>query len=174
MSHKSKVLFPGTLNKVATQKVGCGTLGSSGRAWGLEPGVQRDRVPALQSVHLCTLTPTPTPTQPALTPYCVAFAQVWSTMLAGFERSVLNTHRSKFSQFLLFYMCHKHPEPCTRFFVEFLIKRLQVGCSREQGAGGGCAGGKGSCWRQSREKGAGSNKQGAARSFIGGKGEGRV
>ncbi len=46
--------------------------------------------------------------------------------MSSFERTILNTHRSKFSQYLVFYMCYKYPEPCVRLFAEFLITRLQV------------------------------------------------
>lgn len=52
---------------------------------------------------------------------------LWDAMLPIFERTILSTHRSKFSQFLIFYICCKHPDPCGRMFVEFLLARLKVG-----------------------------------------------
>jgi RNA polymerase I-specific transcription initiation factor RRN3 len=54
-------------------------------------------------------------------------AAAWAALLAAFERTILHTHRSKFSQFLVFYMCTKYPDPCARLFVEFLLLRLHVG-----------------------------------------------
>ncbi|KAL6758121.1 RNA polymerase I-specific transcription initiation factor RRN3-domain-containing protein, partial [Haematococcus lacustris] len=49
---------------------------------------------------------------------------VWEVLLAIFERSILNTHRSKFSQYLVFFMCYRHPEPCARTFIDFHLSRL--------------------------------------------------
>ena len=53
--------------------------------------------------------------------------QVWDTLMACFERSILNTHRSKFVQFLLFYVAYKGPETASRAFVDLLLDRMQVG-----------------------------------------------
>ncbi len=39
--------------------------------------------------------------------------------------SSCGARRSKFSQYLVFFLCHKHPEPCVRLFAEFLLGRLQ-------------------------------------------------
>lgn len=52
--------------------------------------------------------------------------QAWQALLAIFERTILNTHRSKFSQFLVFYMCLEQPDLCARHFVDFLLSRLKV------------------------------------------------
>ncbi|KAJ9509497.1 hypothetical protein QJQ45_001961 [Haematococcus lacustris] len=49
---------------------------------------------------------------------------VWEVLLTIFERSILNTHRSKFSQYLVFFMCYRHPEPCARTFIDFHLSRL--------------------------------------------------
>ncbi|KAI3426053.1 hypothetical protein D9Q98_008021 [Chlorella vulgaris] len=48
----------------------------------------------------------------------------FETLLAAFERSVLLTHRSKFTQFLLFYSCRQAPEPRCRAFLRLLINRM--------------------------------------------------
>lgn len=56
--------------------------------------------------------------------------QVWEALLAIFERTILNTHRSKFSQFLVFYVAYKHHSPCAQLFVDFLLARLQVRVGR--------------------------------------------
>lgn len=50
--------------------------------------------------------------------------QAWETMLASFERSVLNVHRSKFAQFLLFYLARTSPDNCPRAFLDLLLSRL--------------------------------------------------
>ena len=39
-------------------------------------------------------------------------AGAWSTLLHAFERSILDTHRSKFTQYLLWYLC-KQAGPIT-------------------------------------------------------------
>eukprot|EP00887_Chlorella_sp_A99_P008082 scaffold12.g8082.t1 len=51
-------------------------------------------------------------------------AQAWATLLAAFERSVLHTHRSKFAQFLLFFLCRAAPVECSRGFLDLLFARL--------------------------------------------------
>lgn len=51
--------------------------------------------------------------------------QLWSALLAIFERSILQTHRSKFTQFLLFYVCVREPEHCSRSLVRLLLSRVQ-------------------------------------------------
>ena len=48
----------------------------------------------------------------------------WDTLLAAFERSVLLTHRSKFTQFLLFFACRQSPDHCCRAFLQLLLARL--------------------------------------------------
>ncbi|EFJ48520.1 hypothetical protein VOLCADRAFT_120872 [Volvox carteri f. nagariensis] len=40
--------------------------------------------------------------------------QLWDTLLSCFERTILNTHRSKFTQFLLFYVCIHNPGHCSQ------------------------------------------------------------
>ena len=39
-------------------------------------------------------------------------AGAWATLLHAFERSILDTHRSKFTQYLLWYLC-KQAGPTT-------------------------------------------------------------
>ena len=39
-------------------------------------------------------------------------AGAWSTLLHAFERGILDTHRSKFTQYLLWYLC-KQAGPTT-------------------------------------------------------------
>ncbi|KAL4436668.1 hypothetical protein ABPG75_003807 [Micractinium tetrahymenae] len=51
-------------------------------------------------------------------------AAAWDTLLAAFERCVLLTHRSKFTQFVLFHACRQSPEHCCRAFLHLLISRL--------------------------------------------------
>eukprot|EP00798_Chlamydomonas_sp_ICE-L_P000589 gene589-2011_t len=51
--------------------------------------------------------------------------QLWDVLLGIFERSILNTHRSKFTQFLIFFVCMQHPKSYSRAFIDFLITRLQ-------------------------------------------------
>lgn len=46
-------------------------------------------------------------------------------MLSIFERAILNTHRSKFTQYLVFFVCSKQPQPCAAAFVDLLLSRLQ-------------------------------------------------
>jgi RNA polymerase I-specific transcription initiation factor RRN3 len=50
--------------------------------------------------------------------------QVWGTLLAAFERAVLHTHRSKFTQFLLFHACRQEPQRSTAL-ARLLLSRLQ-------------------------------------------------
>lgn len=49
---------------------------------------------------------------------------MWATLLASFERAVLHTHRSKFTQFLLFYVCRREPQRCCISLVRLLLARL--------------------------------------------------
>ncbi len=51
--------------------------------------------------------------------------QVWDTLLASFERTILNTHRSKFTQFLLFYACLADARHCAASLVALLLARLR-------------------------------------------------
>ncbi|GIL92468.1 hypothetical protein Vretimale_19352 [Volvox reticuliferus] len=51
--------------------------------------------------------------------------QMWETLLSSFERTILNTHRSKFTQFLLFYVCIQSPVYCSQSLVRLLLARLR-------------------------------------------------
>ncbi|GLI69244.1 hypothetical protein VaNZ11_013820 [Volvox africanus] len=51
--------------------------------------------------------------------------QLWETLLSSFERTILNTHRSKFTQFLLFYVCFQSPMYCSQSLVRLLLTRLR-------------------------------------------------
>ncbi|PNH03401.1 RNA polymerase I-specific transcription initiation factor RRN3 [Tetrabaena socialis] len=51
--------------------------------------------------------------------------QVWETLLSAFERTVLNTHRSKFTQFLLFYSCLSSPGHSPHGLLRLLFTRLR-------------------------------------------------
>lgn len=51
-------------------------------------------------------------------------AEAWDTLGTAFERSVLHTHRSKFTQFLLFHMARHAPGPCCRTLLHLLLSRL--------------------------------------------------
>ncbi|GIL51718.1 hypothetical protein Vafri_7665 [Volvox africanus] len=51
--------------------------------------------------------------------------QMWETLVASFERTILNTHRSKFTQFLLFYVCFQSPIYCSQSLVRLLLSRLR-------------------------------------------------
>ena len=48
----------------------------------------------------------------------------WDTALAAFERTILHTHRSKFVQYLLFFLARHAPEQCCGSFVGFLLSRI--------------------------------------------------
>ncbi|CAI8600411.1 unnamed protein product [Vicia faba] len=39
-------------------------------------------------------------------------SEVFDTLLTSFKRTVLNTYKSKFTQFVMFYVCALHPELC--------------------------------------------------------------
>lgn len=41
----------------------------------------------------------------------------WQTALSFFERTLLHAHRSKFTQFLIFYLAAQDPERCARCTV---------------------------------------------------------
>ena len=49
--------------------------------------------------------------------------QLWSVLLGIFERSLLLTHRSKFTQFLLFYLCSRAPDPCCEQLLNLLLSK---------------------------------------------------
>lgn len=61
----------------------------------------------------------------------------WEALLPVFERCVLHTHRSKFTQFLLFYVATQEPQhcrwagaqrPCVRrrsLLVPLFVRRLR-------------------------------------------------
>ncbi|KXZ57030.1 hypothetical protein GPECTOR_1g930 [Gonium pectorale] len=51
--------------------------------------------------------------------------QLWDTLLSAFERTILNTHRSKFTQFLLYFACVKNPSHCSASLVRLLLMRLR-------------------------------------------------
>jgi RNA polymerase I-specific transcription initiation factor RRN3 len=52
--------------------------------------------------------------------------ELWPCLLAIFERCIVSTHRSKFTQFLVFYMCSRQPPAlCAASFIELLIARLR-------------------------------------------------
>lgn len=51
-------------------------------------------------------------------------AVAWSTTLQAFERFVLHAHRSKFTQFLIFYLARHAPEPCCRSLLESLMRHV--------------------------------------------------
>jgi len=48
----------------------------------------------------------------------------WDTTLGAFERTILHTHRSKFVQFLVFYVARYAPEHCCSSFVGLLLTRI--------------------------------------------------
>ena len=52
-------------------------------------------------------------------------AQVWATLMAAFERSLLHTHRSKFTQYLLFRACAEDPARCSEAFAGALLARVR-------------------------------------------------
>jgi RNA polymerase I-specific transcription initiation factor RRN3 len=48
----------------------------------------------------------------------------WDTTLGAFERTILHTHRSKFVQFLVFYLARYAPEQCCSSLVGLLLARI--------------------------------------------------
>jgi RNA polymerase I-specific transcription initiation factor RRN3 len=76
-----------------------------------------------QQVSLTSLAPRaplrPSPTPPG------QLSQLWHTLLGAFERSLLHTHRSKFTQYLLFRACTEDPRRCCAGFVRALLSRLR-------------------------------------------------
>ncbi|GAX81547.1 hypothetical protein CEUSTIGMA_g8975.t1 [Chlamydomonas eustigma] len=54
-----------------------------------------------------------------------AGSDLWSCMLSIFERSILSTNRSKFTQYLVFYLCSCEPEPRCNHLVEMLLSGLR-------------------------------------------------
>ncbi|KAK9817200.1 hypothetical protein WJX72_010975 [[Myrmecia] bisecta] len=50
--------------------------------------------------------------------------QTWRSLLVAFERAMLPTHRSKFTQYLIFYLCQQAPEHCSQTFAQLLLERL--------------------------------------------------
>lgn len=48
----------------------------------------------------------------------------WDTTLGAFERTILHTHRSKFVQFLVFYLARYAPEQCCASLVGLLLARI--------------------------------------------------
>lgn len=85
--------------------------------------------PALVLPRPRRMWPTPTPPVPNLnlTPTAGELPAVWDTLLGAFERTILNTHRSKFTQFLLFYACLRSPAHCPASLVGLLLDRLRDG-----------------------------------------------
>eukprot|EP00899_Mesostigma_viride_P011644 jgi/Mesvir1/20480/Mv12367-RA.1 len=51
-------------------------------------------------------------------------AQVFETLLRVFDVTILNTYRSKFTQFLLFYTCSLSPDRASLAFVRYLSDKL--------------------------------------------------
>eukprot|EP00250_Pteridium_aquilinum_P022193 c25320_g1_i3 orf=194-1981(+) len=50
--------------------------------------------------------------------------QVFSTLMSSFQSTILNTHKSKFTQFLIFYVCSLAPTTCGEKFASLLCKIL--------------------------------------------------
>lgn len=50
--------------------------------------------------------------------------RAWAVMMSTFERTLLLTYRSKFTQFLVYYMCQQSLTGCTAPFLSFLLKRI--------------------------------------------------
>ncbi|KAA6429038.1 MAG: hypothetical protein FRX49_01148 [Trebouxia sp. A1-2] len=50
--------------------------------------------------------------------------RTWTVMLAAFDRTLLHTYRSKFTQFLVYYLCQQSLSGCASAFVSFLLKRI--------------------------------------------------
>ncbi|CAL8468014.1 g7552 [Coccomyxa elongata] len=48
----------------------------------------------------------------------------WNTSLHTFQRTILHTHRSKFTQYLLWYLCEKDPKHCSASLVQLLLGQL--------------------------------------------------
>ncbi|KAI8468899.1 MAG: RNA polymerase I-specific transcription initiation factor RRN3-domain-containing protein [Monoraphidium minutum] len=51
--------------------------------------------------------------------------QLWHTLQAAFDRSLLHTHRSKFTQYLLFRAIAEDPATCAPAFASMLLARLR-------------------------------------------------
>ncbi|KAK9901703.1 hypothetical protein WJX75_009400 [Coccomyxa subellipsoidea] len=51
-------------------------------------------------------------------------AAAWATTLHTFQRTILHTHRSKFTQYLLWYLCEKDPKHCSVSLVQLLLGQL--------------------------------------------------
>ena len=49
---------------------------------------------------------------------------VWRSLLQAFESVVLHTHRSKFTQFIMFYVASQSPIHCSRSFTQLLLGKL--------------------------------------------------
>lgn len=49
---------------------------------------------------------------------------MWASLQDAFERSVLQVHRSKFVQFLVFYLTSSHPSHCVPPLLHLLLQRL--------------------------------------------------
>lgn len=47
-------------------------------------------------------------------------AQVYNTLMHSFQSTILNTHKSKFTQFLIFYLCSLAPATCGANFASLL------------------------------------------------------
>ncbi|MEW5303167.1 MAG: hypothetical protein WDW36_005886 [Sanguina aurantia] len=51
--------------------------------------------------------------------------QVWATLLSVFESALLHTHRSKFTQYLLFHVASSDPASCAPSLLRLLTSRLK-------------------------------------------------
>ena len=49
---------------------------------------------------------------------------LWDTVMSCFDTTILHTHRSKFVQFLVFYLARHAPEPCCTSFVSLLLHKI--------------------------------------------------
>jgi hypothetical protein len=56
-------------------------------------------------------------------------AAAWATTLHTFQRTILHTHRSKFTQYLLWYLCEKARPLCRFTFQSFYLLRFLFAAS---------------------------------------------
>lgn len=50
---------------------------------------------------------------------------MWATILSVFESALLHTHRSKFTQYLLFHVASSDPAACAPSLLHLLTSRLK-------------------------------------------------
>lgn len=48
----------------------------------------------------------------------------WETLVGAFEKTILHTHRSKFTQYVVFFAAQKAPESCCKSFISLLLTKL--------------------------------------------------